>query len=257
MYQILNGGGYAKHDASFVMNRPRGFDSHVLLITRSKAVFQFQTGDYTTGPHYAILIKAHTPYRYYNPEGGYTDDWLHFTCEKNDLSTIDPQAFHHPFPLGNPSLTESFVLQLLYEKNYAPKALREKHIDTLFRILLDHLLYDLHHPTKNEYSPYLHPMQKLRLAMQSAPQSAGSAKEAASEIGISLSYFQHLYSHFFAISYQKDLIRMKLAYSEELLRTTDLSVEEIAHACGYTNPVHFYRQFRSQYGVTPGAYRLL
>ncbi len=252
MFQVLNGGVYARHDASFMMNRPRGFDSHVLLITRSKAVFRFLPREYPALPHQAVLIKAHTPYSYYNPDGAYTDDWLHFTCSEEELLAIDQRAFHRPFSLGNPSLTETCFQQLLYENSYAPEELRAEHMDSLFRILLDHLLYDLHHPAENDYSPYLHPMQKLRLSMQASPQNAGSAKEAAEEIGISLSYFQHLYSEFFKISYQKDLIRMRLSYGEELLRTTDLSVEEIAHACGYTNPVHFYRQFRAKYGVTPG-----
>ena len=116
-------------------------------------------------------------------------------------------------------------------------------------------MYDLHHSEDFAYSPYLHKMQDLRLLMQASPQSAGSASEAADSFGISLSYFQHLYKDFFKISYQKDLIRMRLSCSEELLRTTDLSIEAIALACGYTNPVHFHRQFIAEYGMTPGQYR--
>lgn len=149
----------------------------------------------------------------------------------------------------------SCLQQLLYENNYAPKELRTKHIDSIFRILVDHLMYDFHNAPAAPYSPYLYPLQKLRLDMQAAPQNAGNAKEAASTIGISLSYFQHLYSQFFHISYQKDLIRMKLSYAKELLSTTDMSVEDVAFACGYTNPVHFYRQFQTFAGITPGKYR--
>ncbi len=168
---------------------------------------------------------------------------------------IDPAAFHKPFSLDNPSLAETCLQQLLYENSYAPDEIRAGHIDSIFRVLVSHLMYGFSHTTANAYSPYLHPMQKLRLKMRSEPQNAGSAKEAAEEIGISLSYFQHLYSDFFQISYQKDLIQMRISYSEELLRTTDMSIEDIAVACGYANPVHFYRQFRSVHGVTPGRYR--
>ncbi|MCR5451097.1 MAG: AraC family transcriptional regulator [Lachnospiraceae bacterium] len=255
MFEILNGGVYAGHDSNFFMNRPRGFDSYVLLITHTKAVFRFGEAEYDAVPHQAVLIAPHTPYSYYNPVGAYTDDWLHFNCSEDDLSAIDMQAFHKPFSLDNPSLVETCLQQLLYENSYAPEELRDFHIDSIFKVLISHLMYGYRHVASSEYSPYLHPMQKLRLRMQSEPQNAGTAKEAADEIGISLSYFQHLYTYFFKTSYQKDLIQMRISYSEELLRTTDMSIEDIATACGYASAVHFYRQFRSINGVTPGRYR--
>ena len=38
---------------------------------------------------------------------------------------------------------------------------------------------------------------------------------------------------------------------------TDLAVEEIALDVGYENLSYFFRQFKSRYGVTPRAYRMM
>nr|MCR5545105.1 hypothetical protein [Lachnospiraceae bacterium] len=204
MFEVINGGVYTKHDSSFSMDRPKGFKRHVLLITRSKGEFHFNGRIYEVLPFQAIIIPATTPYHYRNPSGEYSDDWLHFTCSKKEFDEIDKKALLCPFSIENPSLIGSYFQQLLYEKNYAPEELRASHMDGLFHILMNHLMYDFHKKRKVCYSPYLHPMQSLRLELQSSPWLSVPAKEAANKIGISLSYFQHLYTEFFQVSYQKD-----------------------------------------------------
>ncbi|HJC22526.1 MAG TPA: AraC family transcriptional regulator [Candidatus Eisenbergiella merdavium] len=72
---------------------------------------------------------------------------------------------------------------------------------------------------------------------------------------MSVSHFQHLYSRFFGISFQNDLIRMRIDHAQTLLTTTFLSTEQIAEACGYSNSTHFFRQFKKITGVSPAKYR--
>ncbi len=55
-----------------------------------------------------------------------------------------------------------------------------------------------------------------------------------------------------------DIVReMRTAEAMRLLRTTDLSVDEVAERVGYTGRVHFFRSFRAAAGMTPGEYRKL
>jgi len=44
-------------------------------------------------------------------------------------------------------------------------------------------------------------------------------------------------------------------YAKELITSTTLPLEQIAYACGYSNEIHFYRQFLRKTGMTPGEYR--
>ena len=129
------------------------------------------------------------------------------------------------------------------------------HIHMLFSILFAHLHTDFCSAPSAGYSPYYAKFQALRLRIQSEPYKKYSADTAAMAFGISTSYFQHLYTDFFQIPFRSDVIRMRISYAKELLSGTNLTMEQIAEACGYGNEVHFYRQFRKIAGMTPKKFR--
>ena len=82
-----------------------------------------------------------------------------------------------------------------------------------------------------------------------------SISKYAEELRISTSHFKHLYSQLFGSTFQSDLIHMRIDRAELLLQSTELSVDSIAEACGYSNPVHFYRQFKQIKETTPAKFR--
>lgn len=45
--------------------------------------------------------------------------------------------------------------------------------------------------------------------------------------------------------------------AEELLQTTDMSIEAIANAVGYKSVSHFHEKFKERHGFTPADYRKL
>ena len=47
----------------------------------------------------------------------------------------------------------------------------------------------------------------------------------------------------------------RLNIAGELLRETNKSITEIAHACGFNNVSFFIREFKKDYSVTPKKYR--
>jgi AraC family transcriptional activator FtrA len=51
------------------------------------------------------------------------------------------------------------------------------------------------------------------------------------------------------------LLAQKVTHARELLETTDLTVETIAHRCGFTDAPTLRRHFARQTGTTPRAYR--
>ena len=53
------------------------------------------------------------------------------------------------------------------------------------------------------------------------------------------------------------LANVRLEQAETLLATTDLSVQAVAEAVGYTSVSHFNDLFRKSHDMTPGDYRLL
>jgi AraC-like DNA-binding protein len=51
------------------------------------------------------------------------------------------------------------------------------------------------------------------------------------------------------------LAQTRLNAAIRLLSTTDASITEVAHTCGYADHSAFSRQFRASVGITPTEYR--
>lgn len=206
-------------------------------------------------PNSVIIIEPNTPYSYTNPNGEYIDDWLHFNCTPEDITDINDDMLNHCFPISNTRLLTTYIQQILWENNFAQTSSREYYVDTLFKILIRHICDDFNNDNIIEYNPYHFKLQKLRLTIQTAPYNKYLAVDIAADLKLSVSYFQALYKKFFGISFQADIINMRIDYSKELIISTSMPFEQIAYSCGYSNEVHFYRQFSAKTGMTPGEYR--
>lgn len=253
--KVLRGGCASRHEASFILSRPQGQDNHVILLLRSKGEFWIDDKHYLLDPGHAIIIAPRTCYMYCNPDGNYADDWIHFKLEEGE-SLPDSLTCNVPFLLNDLETCSVLIRQLLWENAYTSQLYASKNIDALFSVLFNHLSAALHSREKVEVSnPYTQKLRVLRLQMQNTLTEDHSIAKHAAELCISTSHFQHLYSQLFGISFQNDLIRMRIAYAEILLQTTDMPIEHVAEACGYTNCVHFFRQFKKIKGTTPAKYR--
>jgi AraC-like DNA-binding protein len=82
-----------------------------------------------------------------------------------------------------------------------------------------------------------------------------SISNLARRVFVSPDYLRQLFRAAFATSPQKYLIDRRIAHASDLLQRSDLSIGEVAAACGIDNPYYFSRLFRRVMGCTPSAYR--
>lgn len=262
MLQLLCGGYHTKHPRTFMNASPKGQDHYLLLLVRTDSDFSVGAHHFTAPSGCSILISPNTPYRYQSISGEYMDDWIsflppaHLTPSCQDLLFQVQQVCNQVLFLSNPDLISEYIHHILLEKDAFPQKYKEDNIHMLLTILLHHMIQTGTNPhSPQNYNPYFARLSDLRLSLQAAPYHNVSPESLAASIGISASYFQHLYMDFFHISFRSDIIRMRMEYAKELLHSTNLSIEEIADACGYSSKVHFYRQFRQIVRTTPKAYR--
>lgn len=255
MFTLLSGGCNGRHTQDFLMLRPNGLPCYLLLIVKSPARFIIDKQEFTIGSNHAILIRPGIPYQYGSLSGDYVNDWLHFECDEEHAHTLiqtSDQLFHQPIPLSNVLHFSTYLQQMLWEKNYGDEAYRMQNIDMLMQILINNLQQAIRKKdSPSPYSPYASRLQSLRLNMQAQPYKNSTPQELADYVGVSPSYFQHLYKEFFGLPFKTDLINMRIDYAQELLIGTSLKIEEIARMCGYNSEIHFYRQFRKKTGITP------
>lgn len=72
---------------------------------------------------------------------------------------------------------------------------------------------------------------------------------------ISPSHFRLLFNTATGFSPQSYITLSKLNRASELLRQTDMSINEISEAVGYTDPHYFSRIYSKYFGTPPGKYR--
>lgn len=251
MYTVSTGGCYAHHPAPYKMYRPNGISEYLLLFVRTKANFQIGENSFEILPNQIVIVDKNTPYQYYVTDTPYIDDWMHFDCEDENIDCLNK-----PITLINAARISAYIHQIIWESGYTSAEYCQENINMLMQILMNHIKEALHCSQSGLfYSPYYGRMQELRLHLQSNPATDLSLETVAKSMSISSSYFQHLYTKYFGISFRNDIISMRIEYAKELLTGTANSIETIAYLCGYNNEVHFYRQFRKNTGMTPAEYR--
>lgn len=82
-----------------------------------------------------------------------------------------------------------------------------------------------------------------------------SIKDIADAAGLTPQYMTIIFKKRTGITVGQYLKNCRLSFSEELLRNTDLSLNEIAARSGYTDENYWSKVFRKYYDTTPSEYR--
>jgi AraC-like DNA-binding protein len=82
-----------------------------------------------------------------------------------------------------------------------------------------------------------------------------SVADMARRAHLSPSRFAAVFREHFGAPPHAYLLQMRTEHAKELLRTTRVSVAQIAAYCGFADAHHFSKAFKKTVGVTPSAYR--
>ena len=255
---ILKGCYAGEHENIFPFSCPDGQESYLLHLLQEDGEYWINDIHYPLKAGSGILISPGTPYLFYCPDGNCNDDWFCFQPEKGENLPFS-LVYNTPFWPNDFESCSTLVRQILKENSILPPPAQLNaagNINALFYVLFNHLTAACFSQRNREtINPYLRKFQLLRLQIQDSLSEEHTIARHAAEFCMSTSHFQHLYSQFFGISFQNDLIQMRIKHAEKLLSTTFLSMEEISEACGYSNSTHFFRQFKKIKGISPARCR--
>ena len=79
--------------------------------------------------------------------------------------------------------------------------------------------------------------------------------DMASRARLSPSRFSAVFREQFGMPPHRYLLQLRVRHAQELLRSTALTLSEIAGYCGFANEHHFSYSFKKRVGQAPGAYR--
>lgn len=73
----------------------------------------------------------------------------------------------------------------------------------------------------------------------------------ARDVGLSTRQLERLFRRYLSRSPKRYYMELRLSKARNLLMQTDMSVINVALACGFTSPSHFSKCYRAQYDTTP------
>ena len=82
-----------------------------------------------------------------------------------------------------------------------------------------------------------------------------SLQSAADAVNISASYLSKLFKEATGQSFVEYVTEVRMKHAVALLEETELTLNQISEAIGYTSVQQLFRVFRKRFGLTPGEYR--
>jgi AraC family transcriptional regulator len=129
----------------------------------------------------------------------------------------------------------------------------------LGRALAAHLLgtyadiADRIEPARGGLAPWQ--LKRAQDRMRAALAQSLSIPAVAAACGLSPSHFARAFRRSTGVSPHAWLVRQRIARAKDLMRTRDLSLGDIAFACGFADQSHFTRVFARAERMSPGRWR--
>ena len=82
-----------------------------------------------------------------------------------------------------------------------------------------------------------------------------TVEEIAGSTGYSSSYFSHMFTEETGLSPYQFVLKSRMDHAQQLLKTTRLSVQEIAFQCGFNSAANFCYTFKRNTGISAHEYR--
>ena len=151
--------------------------------------------------------------------------------------------------------TFSETLQIAINEFYTIDEYTGRHLNALITELLVQLLRERERKTEPSIEGRRDLLAVAIGYMDTHAADMVTVREAADYIHLSYSAFFRLFKSCLGLSPVAYLADKKMQYAKELLRTTDLSLSEVADRLGYSNPYNFSRAFRQNVGCSPSEWK--
>lgn len=252
--KLLSIGYDFRHGDAFELSRPNGLNEYLLLIIRSRAVFEMNGEAFELSPDSMILVDKNEPHSFRADHEVFINDWITFDLTREEHAALfDRQiklnTFFHSYQVGS----VSNAIKMMQDEVQSVGAYKTANLYLLFDLVLNKLkelstclLFD---------KKYYRELELIRNEIYAHPQGEYSVAALALHANLSRSYFQYLYRSYFHVSPIADVINSRVEYSKQLLASTECSVTEISELCGYKSSAQFIKQFKLMTKTTPFQYR--
>jgi len=246
----FSGAGWHRCNDRYAIRRPQGNTDPLLLFTaKGEGQLRIDTGSWRLKPGSVAFIPADAPHEYGTPAGGIWEfTWIHL-CGRLALQFVQ-QLGTGILPVHHAAVYGEMVEQLLtlYRQ---PARTAEIQASQLLAELLHKLVLEaaqtVQSDTCRQAIQYLEQHYTRRITLD----------ELSSRLYLSPAHLIRRFKAETGYTPHEYLNRLRLLKARQRLWYSDEPVEAVARAVGFAHTSYFIRQYKAQYGVTPGTERRL
>jgi AraC-like DNA-binding protein len=232
----------------------KDYNSYLLVYTREgEGSLHYRGHTYQILPGQAFLLNC-KEYHYYetHPQKLWGLQWIHFNGEACQ------SYYEHIIKQGNPVMTlrESSIIPASLDRLLELYRSRSAHSDIMSAKLIADLLTEL--LLQSETCEIKDIPQFVMQALNELERNCArkiKLDDLARDLNVSKFHLAREFRKHIGFSVSEYLIFLRLSMAKEMLKYTDLSVEEIALQAGFHQSSHLIRFFRRQEDTTPLAFR--
>ncbi|WP_138752606.1 AraC family transcriptional regulator [Paenibacillus sinopodophylli] len=260
IYQLFATGYQEIRDPDYYWDGMKRIDGPLYLLQYTVSGFgEFRVGSqtYNIQPGMAFLAEIPGDHHYGLPAG--SDHWTFYFVlfRQRHLKEVWSELLEAvgATPTFEQSSAVVRALQVLYaeasmnriQNSYQASALVYRLMMELLQASTAQLL---------ERSGWPQPIKQAVAFMEAEYAHLQSLDDTAEAAGLSKYYFTRMFKRTTGISPMDYVTKLRIEKAVSLLRSSSLSVEEIAFAVGYASGSYFSKVFRSRIGFPPADFRL-
>lgn len=240
-------------------NRPRGrLDWQLLYVASGKGHFYFNGVENVVDSGCMVLYRPRESQRYYYYGKDRTEVfWVHFTG--NDVTNILRRYGIaddcHVIRTGA-SLEYRRLFQLMIREIKLARADYEEYLAYCLRTLFIMIHRRMLAGPSMVSSMMTDRMEAAVSYFHENYASDIGIEEYAVRNNMSVSWFIRNFRDYTKFTPAKYILSLRVMNAQNLLKTTDYTISEIASIVGYDNPLYFSRVFRASVGISPTEFRM-
>lgn len=260
IYQLFATGYQEVKDADYYWDGMKRIDGPLYLFQYTVSGFgQFRLGEETYDIHSGTAFLAEIPgdHHYCLPRS--SDHWSFYFVlfRQQHLQKLWAELLQAVgvTPSFDPSSAVVHTLKALYTEARGNRIQNSYQASALiYRLIME--LLQTSTLQQQEKANWPQQIKQAAAFMESEYHRLQSLDDVASAAGLSKYYFTRMFTKTTGISPMDYVTKLRIEKAVHLLRSSSLSVEDIAYAVGYSSGSYFSKVFRNRVGFPPADFRL-
>lgn len=231
--------------------------NYLLYVFYTPTTIKLSDRSYQVDYGNAIVLQSGEPHTISSSTGFFMLDWVEFSLDANDAGMMNYLniPYNQLLTIKNVNVLSTTIMNCGF-MNELEGGDHHQTVTQIFISLLFCIASLMNHSESVRAFQQKYPeIIQLRKDIFEHPQFDWNLDMMCKMTHCSASKLQKLYKQLYSSNCKDDVIVSRVYHAQNLLRSTMLSIGEIAEQSGFNSYEHFSRTFKKQVGCTPNEYR--